>query len=114
MLNDIPAFDFQKALAPFQKLIELNVAKIEAAVEAQKSATQGLVALTEERVKAASSIKDADSFSAFVKEQAEIAQTNASKMIEDSKVAADEAKAYGEEVQKIITESIEEAKANLK
>jgi phasin family protein len=114
MLKDMPSFDFQKALAPFQKLVELNVAKIEAAVEAQKAATKDLVELTEARVKAVSSIKDSDSFSAFVKEQAELAQTNASKIIEDSKVAAEEAKAYGEEVQKIITESIEEAKANLK
>ncbi|RLA20990.1 MAG: phasin family protein [Gammaproteobacteria bacterium] len=114
MLKDIPSFDFQKALAPFQKLVELNVAKIEAAVEAQKAATKDLVALTEARVKAASGIKDADSFSAFVKEQADIAKTNATKIVEDSKVAAEEAKAYGEEVQKIITESIEEAKANLK
>lgn len=114
MLKDIPSFDFQKALAPFQKLVDLNVSKIESAVEAQKAAAKGLVELTEARVKAASEIKDVDSFNAFVKEQAELAQSNAKKMIEDSKAAAEEAKAYGEEVQKIITESIEEAKANLK
>lgn len=114
MFKDIPAVDFTKAFAPFQKLVELNVSKIEASVEAQKAAAAQLAELTEARVKAASEIKDVDSFNAFMKEQAELAQENTKKLIEDSKTAVEEAKAYGEEVQKIINEAVESAKAGLK
>ena len=107
MLKEFAPVDFTKAFESMQKIADLNVAKIEAAVEAQKAATQGLVELTEARVKAATEIKDYDGFVAFVKEQSELAQTSVEKLIEDSKGAVEDAQAYGEEVQKILGEVAE-------
>lgn len=111
MLKEFPAVDFTKAFESAKKIGELNAAKIEAAVESQKAVAQGLVELTEARIKAATEIKDYDGYVAFVKEQAELAQSSFEKMIEDSKAAAEEAKAYGEEVQKILTGAVEAPKA---
>ncbi len=98
---------------PMQKLIDLNVAKIEAAVEAQQAAAKNLVELTEARAKAAAEIKDYEDLLAFMKEQAELAQSNVEKLTAESKAAVEEARAYGEEVQKIMKESIDSVKATL-
>ncbi len=110
MLNNIPTVDFSAFTAPMQKLVELNVAKFESAVAAQQDAAKALVELTETRAKAAAEIKDVDGFVSFFKEQAELAQENATKLAEDSKTAVQEAQAYGEEVQKILTESTDAVK----
>ncbi len=107
MLKEFTPVDFTKALESMQKIADLNVAKIEAAVEAQKAAAQSLVELTEARVKAATEIKDYDGFVSFVKEQSELAQSSVEKLVEDSKVAVEDAQAYGEEVQKILGEATE-------
>ncbi len=98
---------------PMQKLIDLNVAKIEAAVAAQQDAAKNLVELTEARAKAASEIKDYEGFVSFMKSQAELAQANVQKLSADSQAAVEEARAYGEEVQKIMKESVESAKSVL-
>lgn len=110
MLKEFAPVDFTKAFESMQKIAGLNVAKIEAAIEMQKSATQSLVELTEARVKAASEIKDYDGFVSFVKVQSELAQSSVEKLIEDSKGAVEEAQVYGEEVQKILGEVTETAK----
>ncbi len=95
---------------PVQKLIDLNVAKIEAAVAAQQAAAKNLVELTEARAKAAGDIKDYDGFVSFMKSQAELAQANVEKLSADSQAAVEEARAYGEEVQKIMKDSLESVK----
>ncbi len=110
MLKEFAPVDFTKAFESMQKIADLNVAKIEAAIEMQKSATQSLVELTEARVKAASEIKDYDGFVSFVKVQSELTQSSVEKLIEDSKGAVEEAQVYGEEVQKILGEVTETAK----
>lgn len=109
MLKDFPVADFSVFSAPIEKLIALNTAKFEAAVATQTAAAQELVALTEARAKALSEVKDFDGYSTFLKAQGELAQTSLTKSISDSQSAVEEAKAYGEEVQKIMTESIEVA-----
>jgi len=109
MLKDFPVADFSVFSAPIEKLVALNVSKFEAAVEAQTAAAQELIALAEARTKALAEVKDFDGFSSFLKAQSELAQENVKKSIEDSKTALEEAKAYGEEVQKIMTESLEVA-----
>lgn len=106
--------DFTKAFKSMQKITDLNVAKIEAAVEAQKAATQSLVKLTEARVKAVSEIKDYDGFVAFVKNQSELAQSSVEQLIEDGKGAAEDAKAYGSEIQQILGKVTEIAKPVVK
>jgi len=109
MLKDFPVVDFSVFSAPIEKLIALNTAKFEAAVATQTAAANELVALTEARTKALSEVKDFDDYSAFLKAQGELAQTSITKSISDSQAAVEEAKAYGEEVQKIMTESYEVA-----
>jgi phasin family protein len=101
--------DFTKIFESMQKIADLNIAKIEAAVEAQKAATQSLVELTEARVKAVSEIKDYDGFAAFVKDQSELTKSSVEQMIEDSKGAVEDAQSYGEEVKKILSEVTEVA-----
>jgi len=109
MLKNLPIADFSVFSDPIEKLTALNLSKFEAAVAAQTSAAQDLIALTEARTKALSEVKDFNGFSSFLKAQGELAQSNITKSIEDSKAAVEEAKAYGEEVQKILTESLEVA-----
>lgn len=108
MLKELPVVDFTAAFESVQKLADLNVAKIEAAVETQKAATKSLVELTEARIKAATEIKDYDGYVAFMTEQAELAQSSIEKLVEDAKTAGEEAKVYAEEVKTILT-SISEA-----
>ncbi len=109
MLKNFPVADFSVFSAPIEKLVALNVSKFEAAVEAQTAAAQELVALTESRTKALSEVKDFDGYANFLKAQGELAQSSMTKTINDSKVAVEEAKAYSEEVQKIMTESLDVA-----
>ncbi len=109
MLKDFPVADFSVFSAPIEKLIALNTAQFEAAVATQTAAAKELVAVTESRAKALSEVKDFDGYSAFLKTQGELAQVSMNKSISDSQSAVEEAKAYGEEVQKIMTESLEVA-----
>ncbi len=106
MMKEFP-FDFTAFTKPIEKLTELNIAKFEAAIEKQTEAAKELISLTEQRSKALAEVKDIESFTAFLKRQNEIAQETVKKTVEESKAALEEAKAYNEEVQKIIAESIE-------
>lgn len=106
MSTELPYTKLSKVYEPVQKLIDLNLQKFQAAVTAQSEATKSFVELADARIKAASEIKDFDALAAFVKEQAEIARTNMEKLIAESKLASDEVVAYGNEVQKILNESL--------
>jgi len=106
MLKNLPVVDFTKFAAPVRQLTELNVARFEAAVKVQNVAVKELVELTESRVKAAAEIKDFDGLVSFVKDQTELAKSRTEKLIDDSKVAVEDAKSYGEDVQKILSEGL--------
>ncbi|MGH8500366.1 MAG: phasin family protein [Methylococcales bacterium] len=106
MTTEFPYTNMSKAYEPIQKLIDLNLQKFQAAVTAQSLATKTFVELADARVKAASEIKDFDALAAFIKEQAEIARDTMEKLISESKSTTDEVVAYGNEVQKILNESL--------
>ncbi len=106
MSTELPYTKLSKVYEPIQKLIDLNLQKFQAAVTAQSEATKNFVELADARIKAASEIKDFDALAAFIKEQAEIARNNMEKLIEESKSASDEVVAYGNEVRKILNESL--------
>jgi phasin family protein len=112
MTTELPYTKLSKVYEPIQKLIDLNLQKFQSAVTAQSEATKNFVELADARIKAASEIKDFDALAAFIKEQAEIARTNIEKLIEESKSATDQAVAYGNEVQKILNESLSSLTAN--
>ena len=97
--------NFEKVLGPVQKLVELNKAQVEKAVAAQQEAAKNYVELTEARIKAASGIKDQEALTAFVKEQVELAQNSYEKFVADSKDLFADAKAYSEEVLKLVQEA---------
>ena len=106
MTNQFPYTNLARIYEPIQKLIDLNLQKFQSAVSAQSAATKSFVEQTDARIKAASEIKDFDALASFIKEQAEIARGNMEKLIEESKLATDEVVAYGNEVQKILNESL--------
>ena len=106
MLNVYTNTDYSKMFEPVQKMIDLNMSKFEAAVEAQKAATKNFVELTEARVKDASEIKDFDGLASFMNEQVKISQSNLETMVADSKTAVDEVVTYGNEVQAILNDSL--------
>lgn len=114
MLKDFPIADLTAFSAPIEKLVALNVSKFEAAVEAQTAAAKELVELTNARVKALSEIKNVEGYTSFLKEQSELAQSSIAKAISDSKSSVEEAKAYGEEVKKIIEEGLKVSTAAVK
>jgi len=91
-------------LAPAKKLAELNKAQIEKAVASQQVAAKEYVALTEARIKAATAIKDIEGLNAFVTDQVELAKSSFEKVQADSKVLVEDAKAYNEEVIKLVQE----------
>lgn len=99
MLNNL-----ELLLAPAKKLAELNKAQIEKAIAAQQAATKEYVALAEARIKAASTIKDVAGFNTFVNEQVELAKSGVEKVTADSKSMLADAKAYNEEVMKLVQE----------
>lgn len=107
MIKDFTNTDFTAFTAPMEKLISLNVSKFETAVEKQTAAAKELVELTEARTKAMAEIRDYDGMTKFLNDQNKLVQSSIAKAIEDSKNAIEEAKAYGEEVKKIFTESFE-------
>ncbi|ORU91124.1 MAG: hypothetical protein A6F72_01030 [Cycloclasticus sp. symbiont of Poecilosclerida sp. N] len=113
MLNNL-----ESLLAPAKKLAELNKTQIEKAIAIQQAATKEYVALTEARIKAATAIKDVAGLNAFVKEQVELAQNGFEKVVADSKELVEGAKAYNEEVIKLVQESntvvTKEVKATVK
>ena len=91
-------------LAPAKKLAELNKAQMEKAIAAQQTAAKEYVALTEARIKAATAIKDIAGLNTFVKDQVELAKSSFEKVQADSKVLVEDAKAYNEEVIKLVQE----------
>jgi phasin family protein len=105
-------------LAPAKKLAELNKAQIEKAVSTQQAAAKEYVALTEARIKAVTAIKDVAGLNAFVKEQVELAQSGFDKVVADSKTLVADAKAYNEDVIKLVQEGnavvTKEVKATVK
>jgi len=112
MFNSIPAVDFSAFSAfpaPVQKLAALNTAVFTKAVEAQKAAVESQTALFQARAKAAMSIKDAAGLSAFINEQSELAKSSVAEMTANSKVAAEEIKAYFAEVQALLSQTQEVA-----
>lgn len=106
MSNEIPYTKLSKLYEPVQKLIDLNLEKFQSAVTAQSQATKEFIEQADARILAASEIKDFDALAAFIKEQTEIARTSMEKMIEESKTATDQVVAYGNEVQKILNDSL--------
>ena len=114
MIKNFQGADFSSFSASIEKLVALNTAKFEAAVQTQTAAAQDLVELTQSRVKALTEVKDFEGLNAFYQEQNELAQKAVAKAIEDSKAAVEEAQSYGEEVKKIVTQSIETATAEVK
>lgn len=106
MSTELPYTKLSKMYEPIQKLIDLNLQKFQSAVTAQSEATKTFVEQADARIKAASEIKDFDALAAFIKEQVEIARSNMEKLIEESKSATDQVMAYGNEVQKILNESL--------
>lgn len=106
MTSELPFTKLSKIYEPIQKLIDLNLQKFQSAVSVQSEATRNFVEQTDARIKAASEIKDFDALASFIKEQAEIARGNMEKLIAESKAATDEVVAYGNEVQKILNESL--------
>jgi phasin family protein len=114
MIKDFQGADFSSFTASIEKLVALNTAKFEAAVQTQTAAAQDLVELTQSRVKALTEVKDFDGLNAFYQEQNELAQKAVAKAVADSKTAVEEAQSYGEEVKKIVTQSVETATAEVK
>ncbi|MEO1889703.1 MAG: phasin family protein [Cycloclasticus sp.] len=113
MLNNL-----ELLLAPAKKLAELQTVQIEKAIATQQAAAKEYVALTEARIKAATEIKDIAGLNAFVKEQVELAKSGFEKVQADSKVLVEDAKAYNQEVIKLVQESsaaaTKEVKATVK
>ncbi|MBV1912650.1 MAG: phasin family protein [Cycloclasticus sp.] len=97
--------DFNAFAAPITKLIELNKAQFEKMAAAQQEAAKNYAQLTEARIKAAVTIKDADALNTFVKEQVELAQSGLEKIVADSKSLFEDTKAYNEQVLNIVKES---------
>ena len=105
-----PYADFSKMFEPVQKLVDLNVAKFDEVVAAQTAASKSFVEQAEAQFKTASGIKGSEEMAAFLKEQTEVAKENMEKLIADSKNATEEMIAYSQEVQKILSESVETIK----
>jgi len=97
--------DFNAFADPIKKLIELNKSQFEKLAAAQQEAAKNYMQLTEARIKAASSIKDPESLQAYVKEQAELAQSGFEKVVADSKSLFEDAKTFSEQVLNIVKES---------
>ena len=110
MTNLFTNADFTNMFEPVQKLVDLNISKFEAIVEAQTAATKSFVEQSEATIKAASEVKDYDGLAAFMQEQTKTAQTNMEKMIADSKSVAEEMIAYSREIQQIVGETVEASK----
>ncbi len=109
MTKVFPDADLSKMYEPVQKLVDLNLTKFQSTIEAQTEATKSFVEQTDERLKAASDVKDFDALATFLKEQSEIARTNMERMIADSKSVSEEIVSYGTEVQKIMAETFTSA-----
>jgi len=95
---------------PVQKLVELNVAKFDQAVASQTAASKSFIEQAEAQIKSATEIQSYDALVAFMKEQTEVAKTNMEQLIAESKTATEEVVAYSQEVQKILSESVDAAK----
>ena len=99
-------FTTESFSAPVEKLVALNLSIFNKTVEAQTQAVKSLVELTDTRVKAMTAIKTTEGLTTFVKEQNELAKSTFTKAVTDSKDAAEQVKAYNEEVAQIISESV--------
>jgi hypothetical protein len=117
-LKETTMLNIELLLAPAKKLAELNKAQIEKAVSASQAATKEYVAQTEASIKAATAIKDVAGLNAFVKTQVALAQAGFEKVVADSKVLAEDVKAYNAEVVKLVQEgnaiATKEVKATVK
>ncbi len=107
MIKEFPMTDMSVFTAPFEKMMSLNVAKFEEAIEKQTAVAKELAELTEARTKAFTEIKDPEGLTAFMKDQSALAKDYLSKSVSDSKAAVEEAKSYGEELKKIYTDYME-------
>lgn len=107
MFKDFSSFDFSIFTTPALKVIELNTAILGKVLDDQQTAAKSLLALSEERIKAALAIKDYDSLLAFFNEQSEIAKTSAEELTGKSQSLAKEAEEYLSKLQVIVTDSQE-------
>ncbi len=110
MSSTNPYTDFSKMFEPVQKLVELNISKFDQAVANQTVASKTFIEQAEAQIKSATEVQSYDALVAFMKEQTEIAKNNMEQMIADSKTATEEVVAYSQEVQKILSESVDMAK----
>jgi len=97
--------DFNAFADPIKKLMELNKSQFEKLAAAQQEAAKNYMELTEARIKAASSIKDPESLSAFAKEQVELTQNGFEKVVAESKSLFEDSKSYNEQILNIVKES---------
>ena len=102
MLNNL---NLDSLLAPAKKIADLQKVQIEKAIASQQAATKEYVSSMEARIKAATAIKDMEGLNAFVKDQVELAKSAFEKVQADSKVLVEDAKAYNEEIMKLVKES---------
>lgn len=110
MSSTNPYTDFSKMFEPVQKLVELNISKFDQAVANQTAASKAFIEQAEAQIKSATEIKSYDALVAFMKEQTEVAKHNMEQLIADSKTATEEVVAYSQEVQKILSESVDMGK----
>ena len=97
--------DFNALAEPIKKLIELNKTQFEKLATAQQESAKNYIALTEARIKAASSINDPEALKQFTNEQIELAQSGYEKMVNDSQSLFKDAKDYNEQLLNIIKQS---------
>lgn len=94
--------DIETLVAPAVKLAELNKATAEKFIAAQQAAVQEAVALTEARISAATQVKDIDGLTEFLNDQYALLKSGSEKLVADSQAFAEDLKAYGEEVMKLL------------
>ena len=110
MTTAYPYMNFSKMFEPIQKLVELNVARFDDVIAAQTATTKKFIEQADAQYKAASEINDYEGLASFLKEQSEVAKQNMEKLIADGKTATEEMAVYSQEVQKILSESIDAIK----
>ncbi|MBQ0724400.1 MAG: phasin family protein [Cycloclasticus sp.] len=97
--------DFNALAEPIKKLIELNKTQFEKLAAAQQESAKNYIALTEARIKAASTINDPEALKQFTNEQIKLAQSGYEKMVNDGQSLFKDAKDYNEQLLNIIKQS---------
>ena len=97
--------DFNALAEPIKKLIELNKTQFEKLAAAQQESAKNYIALTEARIKAASTIKAPEALKQFTTEQIELAQSSYEKMLSDGQSLFKDAQNYNEQLLNIIKQS---------